>query len=122
MLTTYGTVRSECELLPRTHIDEHDDADEEVADAWYNKVQGVVADMSRRVHMQVPKGRKNKKEKAYPVEMPMLATIAWRRIVLDEAHMIKNHTSASAKVRVYAYRCGAIGLMILTGRLALGGV
>lgn len=51
-----------------------------------------------RVLMQMPKRKKGKKEKAYPVEMPMLATVAWRRIVLDEAHTVKNHTSASAKV------------------------
>ena len=38
-MTTYGVVRSECELLPKTHSDEKDDADEKVEEAWYNQVR-----------------------------------------------------------------------------------
>lgn len=48
MLTTYGVVRSECELLPKTHSDERDDADEEVEEAWYNKVHAKPFIVSRR--------------------------------------------------------------------------
>lgn len=44
--------------------------------------------------------KNEKKEMRRPTETPILMQLAWRRIVLDEAHTIKNHNSGISKVHI----------------------
>ena len=70
MITTYDTVRNECELLPINVQVDVDDEKEVKADNYMGK--------------QAPT-----KRKVRPKHATTLLSIAWRRVVLDEAHNIK---------------------------------
>jgi transcription termination factor 2 len=88
VLTTYGVVRSECELLPANYGNDDDDAD---ADADMRAVD------ENALAAALNATDANTKRKARPSEPGVLLRVGWRRVVCDEAHNVKNHVSATAK-------------------------